>query len=119
MALQRIIGLGQQQIEIFWTWDSLHGCIMKFAEVAGFRGLPWDSLDEAARQKFIGYSPHAQQLFETTRISQYMFVRWIWEIIDENFFSRKSQDIEWTSPYWEAQATMERILRGKKDERIP
>ncbi|EWY87369.1 hypothetical protein FOYG_11577 [Fusarium oxysporum NRRL 32931] len=94
-------------------WDKLHRDIMKISEVAGFKDLPWDSLDEAAQQKFIGYSPHAQQLFETPLIRQFMFARWIWEIIDENFFSRKSQDIEWTSPYWEAQATMERILRER------
>ncbi|EXK95573.1 hypothetical protein FOQG_04129 [Fusarium oxysporum f. sp. raphani 54005] len=112
-ALQLQVGLGYQQGYLFKIWDQLHSRIMKISEVAGFKDLPWDSLDEAAQQKFIGYSPHAQQLFETPLIRQFMFARWIWEIIDENFLSRKSQDIEWTSPYWEAQATMERILREK------
>jgi hypothetical protein len=27
----------------------------------------------------------------------YVFHRWVWEIIDENFFSKKSKDIVWTS----------------------
>ncbi|KAM0084464.1 hypothetical protein ACKRZS_003302 [Fusarium odoratissimum] len=112
-ALQLQVGLGYQQGYLFKIWDQLHSRIMKISEVAGFKDLPWDSLDEAAQQKFIGYSPHAQQLFETPLIRQFMFARWIWEIIDANFLSRKSQDIEWTSPYWEAQATMERILREK------
>ncbi|KAM5378213.1 hypothetical protein ACJA88_005947 [Fusarium oxysporum] len=111
--VQSHVGLGYQQGFLFKMWDKLHSHIMKISEVAGFKDLPWDSLDEAAQQKFIGYSPHAQQLFETPLIRQFMFARWIWEIIDENFFSRKSQDIEWTSPYWEAQATMERILRER------
>lgn len=86
-ALQLQVGLGYQQGYLFKIWDQLHSRIMKISEVAGFKDLPWDSLDEATQQKFIGYSPHAQQLFETPLIRQFMFARWIWEIIDENFLS--------------------------------
>ncbi|PCD30526.1 hypothetical protein AU210_010207 [Fusarium oxysporum f. sp. radicis-cucumerinum] len=68
--VQSHVGLGYQQGFLFKMWDKLHSHIMKISEVAGFKDLPWDSLDEAAQQKFIGYSPHAQQLFETPLIQR-------------------------------------------------
>ncbi|KAF4501484.1 hypothetical protein FAGAP_2319 [Fusarium agapanthi] len=112
-AIQWDVGLGYRQGHLFQLWNSFGNRIRGFAKLAGFQELPWDRLDEAVQQRFIGYSPCAQQLFETRLVRQFMFERWIWEIIDENFFTTKSQDIEWTSPYWEAQATMERFLREK------
>ncbi|KAG5765506.1 hypothetical protein H9Q72_006438 [Fusarium xylarioides] len=112
-AIQGDVGLGYRQGYITWQWKHFASHIRVFLMAAGFKDLPWDRLDEATQQRFIGYSPCAQQLFETPLVRQFMFERWVWEIIDENFFTTKSQDIEWTSPYWEAQATMERFLREK------
>ncbi|KAF5243150.1 hypothetical protein FANTH_8342 [Fusarium anthophilum] len=112
-AIQWDVGLGYRQGHLFRLWNYFDGRIKNFAESAGFRDLPWDRLDEAVQQRFVGYSPCAQQLFETPLVRRFMFERWIWEILDENFFTTKSQDIEWTSPYWEAQATIERFLREK------
>ncbi|KAF5644525.1 hypothetical protein F52700_2526 [Fusarium sp. NRRL 52700] len=112
-ALQWEVGLGYRQCYLFKLWCDFGGRIRGFTELGGFLDLPWDRLDEDVQQRFIGYSPCAQELFEVRLVRQFMFERWIWEIIDENFFTAKSQDIEWTSPYWEAQATMERFLREK------
>ncbi|KAF9768510.1 hypothetical protein IL306_014187 [Fusarium sp. DS 682] len=47
-------------------------------------------------------------------MKRYIFQRWIWEVVDGNFFSKKSKDIDWTSDYWKAQATMERYLQDHK-----
>ncbi|KAF5581519.1 hypothetical protein FPCIR_10089 [Fusarium pseudocircinatum] len=107
------VGLGYRQFELSSQWAELYGRIQVFIDRAGFGDLPWDRLEKAVQQKFTGYSPYAEQLFEIRPVRQFMFERWIWEIIDENIFTTKSQDIEWTSPYWEAQATMERFLREK------
>ncbi|EWG46060.1 hypothetical protein FVEG_06656 [Fusarium verticillioides 7600] len=112
-ALQWDVGLGYRQGYLFELWNYFGGHIRGFTKLGGFLDLPWDRLDEAVQQRFIGYSPCARELFEVRLVRQFMFERWIWEIIDENFFTAKSQDIEWTSPYWEAQATMERFLREK------
>ncbi|KAF5558408.1 hypothetical protein FMEXI_382 [Fusarium mexicanum] len=112
-AIQGDIGLGYRQYYTFKEWVFLDPLIEAIADGTGCQDLPWDRLDEAVQQRFIGYSPCAQQLFDTPLVRVFMFKRWIWEIIDENFFTGKSQDIEWTSPYGEAQATMERFLREK------
>ncbi|KAF5690110.1 hypothetical protein FCIRC_1022 [Fusarium circinatum] len=112
-AIQRDVGLGYRQYYLFKEWVFLDSLIEALADGTGCKDLPWDRLDEAVQQRFIGHSPCAQQLFGTPLVRLFMFKRWIWEIIDENFFTGKSQDIEWTSPYWEAQATMERFLRGE------
>ncbi|KAF5562598.1 hypothetical protein FPHYL_5582 [Fusarium phyllophilum] len=112
-AIQRDVGFGYRQGDLFEEWESLVSDIGHFTDGAGYKDLPWVRLDEAVQQRFIGYSPCAQQLFETPLVRQFMFERWIWEIIDKNFFTGKSRDIEWTSPYWEAQAAMERFLREK------
>ncbi|KAF5670819.1 hypothetical protein FDENT_11140 [Fusarium denticulatum] len=112
-AIQTSVGLDYQQGNLHLVWDDLRGGIQTISQAAGFRDRSWDNLDETTRQRFIGYSCHAQQLFEYSFVREFILERWIWEIVDENFFSGKSQDIEWNSPYWEAQATMERILREK------
>ncbi|KLO88018.1 uncharacterized protein LW93_5186 [Fusarium fujikuroi] len=112
-AIQTSIGLDDQQVYLYRKWKELGNQIQAVSRAAGFNDCSWDSLDEAAQQRFIGYSPHAQQLFEDSFSREHIFSRWIWEIVDENFFAGKSQDTEWNSPYWEAQATMERILREK------
>ncbi|KAF5707091.1 RNase III domain-containing protein [Fusarium mundagurra] len=112
-AIQRDVGFGYRQGDLFEEWESLVAHIQHFTVGAGYEDLPWDRLDEAVKQRFISYSSCAQQLFETSIVRRFMFERWIWEIIDENFFTGKSRDIEWTSPYWEAQAAMERFLREK------
>ncbi|KAF9768512.1 hypothetical protein IL306_014189 [Fusarium sp. DS 682] len=95
MALQATLGLDERQRYVEDEWSLLRGRIWGFAKEAFFTGITWDKLDEATRQKFIGYSPRAEELFM---------------IQDMSFFSQKSKDIEWTSTYWEAQATLERIL---------
>ncbi|KAF5572121.1 hypothetical protein FPANT_13328 [Fusarium pseudoanthophilum] len=112
-AIQRDVGFGYRQFALWEEWESLVATIKHFTDGAGYKDLPWVRLDEAVQQRFIGYSPCARQLFETPLVRQFMFERWIWEIIDENLFTGKSLDIEWTSPYWEAQAAMERFLREK------
>lgn len=114
-AIQTSIGLDDQQVYLYRKWKELGNQIQAVSGAAGFSDRSWDSLDEAAQQRFIGYSPHAKQLFEDAFSREHIFSRWIWEVVDENYFAGKSRDIEWNSPYWEAQATMERILRGKKD----
>ncbi|RKL46919.1 hypothetical protein BFJ72_g2658 [Fusarium proliferatum] len=111
-AIQTSIGLGDQQVYLYRSWKELGNKIQAVSGAARFSDRSWDSLDEAAQQRLIGYSPHAQQLFEDAFSREHIFSRWIWEVVDENFFAGKSRDIEWNSPYWEAQATMERILRG-------
>ncbi|RBA15981.1 hypothetical protein FPRO05_11831 [Fusarium proliferatum] len=111
-AIQTSIGLDDQQVYLYRSWKELGNKIQAVSGAARFSDRSWDSLDEAAQQRLIGYSPHAQQLFEDAFSREHIFSRWIWEVVDENFFAGKSRDIEWNSPYWEAQATMERILRG-------
>ncbi|KAF5973376.1 hypothetical protein FBULB1_8340 [Fusarium bulbicola] len=64
-AIQWDVGLGYRQGHLFRLWNYFDGRIKNFAESAGFRDLPWDRLDEAVQQRFVGYSPCAQQLFET------------------------------------------------------
>ncbi|KAF5552464.1 hypothetical protein FNAPI_7053 [Fusarium napiforme] len=110
-AIQRDVGFGYRQFALWEEWESLVATIKHFTDGAGYKDLPWVRLDDAVQQRFIGYSPCARQLFETPLVRQFMFERWIWEIIDENLFTGKSLDTEWTSPYWEAQAAMERFLR--------
>ncbi|KAF4949537.1 hypothetical protein FGADI_8835 [Fusarium gaditjirri] len=100
MAIQWDLGLGYRQGNLYKLWPQLVGTISGFTEDAGFMNLSWDRLDEATQQRFIGYSPCAQQLFETPLVRAFMF-------------ERKSQDIEWTSPYWKAQAAIECFLREK------
>lgn len=92
------------------------GSIGSLVNVPSLWDVPWDSLDEALQQKFIRYAPNAEDLFGAFNMTWRVFQRWVWEIIDENFFSDKSMDIVWASPYWEAQATIERYLRGTKHE---
>ncbi|KAF5644546.1 hypothetical protein F52700_2547 [Fusarium sp. NRRL 52700] len=92
-------------------WKSLVGSISALVDVTSIHNATWDCLDEALQRKFNSYAPNAEELFEPYGMNRLMFQRWVWEIIDENFFSDKSKDIVWTSPYWEAQATMERYLR--------
>ncbi|KAF5243129.1 hypothetical protein FANTH_8321 [Fusarium anthophilum] len=92
-------------------WKSLSGSIAALLNVPSIHNASWDSFDEALQRKFISYAPNAEELFEPYGMNQRIFQRWVWEIVDENFFSHKSKDIVWASPYWEAQATMERYLR--------
>jgi hypothetical protein len=97
-------------------WKDLRGSIESLVNVPSLWDVPWDSLDEALQQKFMSYAPNAEDLFGVPQMTWHIFQRWVWEIIDENFFSKKSKDIVWASPYWEAQAAMERYLQGTKHE---
>ncbi|KAJ4251962.1 hypothetical protein NW762_011262 [Fusarium torreyae] len=96
-------------VDKFWEAE-MAGTIQTFAKNDCFQDVPWDSLDATTQKKFLSWAPGAKELFELDGTSTQMFRRWVWEIIDENFFSNKSKDIVWTSPFWEAQATIERYL---------
>jgi hypothetical protein len=98
------------------NWKGLRGRIDSLVNVPSLWNVPWDSLDEALQEKFMSYAPNAEDLFRVPRMAGYVFQRWTWEVIDENFFSKKSKDIIWASPYWEAQAAMESYLQGTKHE---
>lgn len=98
------------------AWPRLCGAIGALVDVPSLCDVPWDSLDEALQEKFLSYAPNAEELFRVSQMARYVFQRWVWEIVDENFFSKKSKDIVWKSPYWEAQATLERYLQGTKHE---
>ncbi|CVL13242.1 uncharacterized protein FPRN_10019 [Fusarium proliferatum] len=63
-AIQTSIGLDDQQVYLYRKWKELGNQIQAVSGAAGFSDRSWDSLDEPAQQRFIGYSPHAQQLFE-------------------------------------------------------
>lgn len=110
--------VGQQRLDplVELAWPRLSGAIGALANAPSLWDVPWDSLDEALQEKFLSYAPNAEELFQVPRLAGYVFQRWVWEIVDENFFSKKSKDIVWTSPYWEAQATLERYLQGTKHE---
>ncbi|KAF5628748.1 hypothetical protein F25303_10381 [Fusarium sp. NRRL 25303] len=107
LALPRLDGFVEK------NWKRLSGSIHGFVNVPSLNDITWDSLDGDLQQKFISYAPNAEELFEPWAMNGRVFQRWVWEIIDENFFSHKSKDIVWESPYWEAQATMERYLRDQ------
>jgi hypothetical protein len=91
LALERKDG----HVEKFWK--ELRGGIRSLVDVLSLWNVPWDSLDEALQEKFLSYAPNAEELFGIPRMAGYVFHRWVWEIIDENFFSKKSKDIVWTS----------------------
>ncbi|CZR40808.1 uncharacterized protein FPRO_10396 [Fusarium proliferatum ET1] len=93
-AIQTSIGLDDQQVYLYRKWKELGNQIQAVSGAAGFSDRSWDSLDEPAQQRFIGYSPHAQQLFEDAFSREHISSCWIWEVVDENFFAGKSQDIE-------------------------
>ncbi|TVY63989.1 hypothetical protein Focb16_v014462 [Fusarium oxysporum f. sp. cubense] len=105
------LALDRQDWYVKECWKGLRGSIGSLVNVPSLWDVPWDSLDEALQQKFISYAPNAEDLFGAFNMTWRIFQRWVWEIIDENFFSDKSKDIFWASPYWEAQATIERYLR--------
>ncbi|KAF5552486.1 hypothetical protein FNAPI_7075 [Fusarium napiforme] len=111
--LHRHLALDRTDFNAIDSWKSLSGSIAAVLNVPSIHNATWDSLDEALQQKFISYAPNAEELFETYGMNQRIFQRWVWEIVDENFFSHKSKDIVWASPYWEAQATIERYLRDQ------
>lgn len=110
--------LGQERLDphVELAWPRLCGAISGLVDVPSLWDVPWDSLDEALQEKFLSYTPNAEELFQVPRLAGHVFQRWVWEIVDENFFSKKSKDIVWTSPYWEAQATLELYLKGTKHE---
>ncbi|KIL91479.1 hypothetical protein FAVG1_05095 [Fusarium avenaceum] len=105
--------VGQQRLDplVELAWPRLCGAIGALVDVPSLWDVPWDSLEEALQEKFLSYAPNAEELFQVPRLAGYVFQRWVWEIVDENFFSKKSKDIVWTSPYWEAQVTLERYLQ--------
>ncbi|KAF5558386.1 hypothetical protein FMEXI_360 [Fusarium mexicanum] len=105
LALDRKDGYAQQ------FWSDLASSIKCLADESRFRDKPWDSLDAELQQKFLGYAPNIEELFDVPDMAPLVFQRWLWEVIDENFFSKKSKDVVWASPYWEAQGTMERYLQ--------
>ncbi|KAG4283133.1 hypothetical protein FPRO06_09806 [Fusarium proliferatum] len=84
-AIQTSIGLDDQQVYLYRNWKELGNKIQAVSGAARFSDRSWDSLDEAAQQRFIGYSPHAQQLFGDAFSREHIFSRWIWEVVDENF----------------------------------
>lgn len=106
LALDRKDGYAQQ------FWGDLASSIKCLADESRFWGKPWDSLGEDLQQKFLGYAPNIEELFDVPDMAPLVFQRWLWEVIDENFFSKKSKDTVWASPYWEAQGTLERYLQG-------
>jgi hypothetical protein len=81
------------------SWKSLSGSIAAILNVPSIHNATWGSLDEALQQKFISYAPNAEELFERYGMNQRIFQRWVWEIVDKNFFSHKSKDIVWASLY--------------------
>ncbi|KAF5714573.1 hypothetical protein FGLOB1_3425 [Fusarium globosum] len=105
LALDRKDGYAQQ------FWGDLARSIKCLADESRFWDKPWDSLEEDLQQKFLGYAPNIEELFDVPDMAPLVFQRWLWEVIDENFFSKKSKDIVWASPYWEAQGTLERYLQ--------
>ncbi|KAF4451480.1 hypothetical protein F53441_5572 [Fusarium austroafricanum] len=91
----------QQQVGLLnHFWKDLRGCIQTLSQESFFTQFKWDDLDEATQQRFIGYSPLAKELFQIEEMPGFLFRRWIWDIIDQSFFTKKSKDIVWTSPYW-------------------
>ncbi|KAF5021225.1 hypothetical protein F66182_6744 [Fusarium sp. NRRL 66182] len=102
---------------VYKSWPRMAGGIQSFTQF-NFTGVAWDSLDLDTQQKFMGWAPDAKELFELSGFSELIFRRWVWEIIDTSFFSNKSNDIVWTSPFWEAQASMTRHLNEYK-RRLP
>ncbi|KAF5590068.1 hypothetical protein FPCIR_6550 [Fusarium pseudocircinatum] len=114
--LHRMLALDRHDDEVLRYWKDLSRSIGSLVYDMDLRGITWDSLDEAVQQKFISFTPNVEELFDVYGMPPCVFQRWVWEIIDENFFSKKSKDIVWTSPYWETQAAMERYLQGTKLE---
>ncbi|KAF5671373.1 hypothetical protein FCIRC_8716, partial [Fusarium circinatum] len=112
--LHRMLALERHDDEVLRHWKFLSGTIWSLVNDMGLRGITWDNLDEAVQQKFISFAPNVEELFDVYGMPPCVFQRWVWEIIDENFFSKKSKDIIWTSPYWETQAAMERYLQEHK-----
>ncbi|KAL4722875.1 hypothetical protein ACLX1H_010114 [Fusarium chlamydosporum] len=92
------------------AWPTLRGAVRSLMCVPSLWHVEWDSLDAGLQEKFLSYSPNVKELFGVYLGAQFVFTRWVWEIVDENFFSKKSKDIIWSSPYWEAQAAMESYL---------
>ncbi|KAG9498529.1 hypothetical protein J7337_009336 [Fusarium musae] len=105
LALDRKDGYAQQ------FWSDLASSIKYLGDEFRFWDKPWDDLGEDLQQKFLGYAPNIEELFDVPDMAPLVFQRWLWEVIDENFFSKKSKDIVWASPFWEAQGTMERYLQ--------
>ncbi|KAF4949558.1 hypothetical protein FGADI_8856 [Fusarium gaditjirri] len=110
LALDRKDGYAQQ------FWRDLASSVKCLADDSRFLDRPWDSLEESLQQKFLGYAPNIQELFDVPDMAPLVFQRWLWEVIDENFFSKKSKDIVWASSYWEAQGTIERYLQGMEED---
>lgn len=100
------------------AWPTLRGAVRSLMCVPSLWHVEWDSLDADLQEKFLSYSPNVKELFGVYLGAQFVFTRWVWEIVDENFFSKKSKDIIWSSPYWEAQAAMESYLEGTKHDMI-
>ncbi|KAH7243673.1 uncharacterized protein BKA55DRAFT_575282 [Fusarium redolens] len=111
--LHSVLALERKNGYIEEFWKELRGSIESLVNVPSLWDVPWDSLDEALQQKFMSYAPSAEDLFGVPNMNMTwrIFQRWVWEVIDENFFSKKSKDIIWASPYWEAQAAIERYLQ--------
>ncbi|KAF4493469.1 hypothetical protein FAGAP_10425 [Fusarium agapanthi] len=109
--LDRMLALERHACEAVRHWNELSGTIESLVHQMDLRGITWDNFDEAVQQKFISFAPNVEELFDVYGMPPCVFQRWVWEIIDENFFSNKGKDIIWTSPYWETQAAMERYLQ--------
>lgn len=114
--LHRMLTLDGYASNVIRHWKRLSGSIVSLVLQMDLRGITWDSLDESVQQKFISFAPNVEELFDVYGMPRLVFQRWIWDIIDESFFSKKSKDIIWTSPYWETQAALERYLQGTKHE---
>ncbi|KAG5755154.1 hypothetical protein H9Q70_002283 [Fusarium xylarioides] len=120
-CLHRMLALDRHDSDAIRYWNQLSGSIGSLVQQLDFKGIVWDTLDEAVQQKFISFAPNVEELFDVYGMPRCVFRRWVWEIIDENFFSKKSKDIIWTSPYWETQAAMEHYLQEHNfpyDDRI-
>lgn len=92
-------------------WCPIHVIIWYFAEYH-FKDLEWDQLDECTKEEFTRWAPNARKVFGMTGGSTCFFTSWIWRILANSVFNRKSNLIKWVSPYFKAQNDMLNHLRG-------
>ncbi|KAH6990230.1 hypothetical protein EDB80DRAFT_689812 [Ilyonectria destructans] len=96
-------------------WCDVHGSIWDFAH-RHFKDLRWDQLDECTKEKFTTWAPNARKVFEMTDGSTCFFTSWIWRILVNSVFNRKSNQIKWVSPYFKAQNDMLNHLQELKPD---
>lgn len=102
----------QPHLSMDKTWERLSGCISSLVQIPKTTQA-WDSLCPDIQKKLRSWTPKAEEFWGSELGAQKLFMAWIWHILDDNIFSRRSADIKWAAPHWQAHGLLHDLLQGE------